>query len=98
VTEKWRAVHELGAYISRAKDWSMNHGDHISPQEWTAVVRGDPELQVVAETGPYIAEDDCPIRKHESATFSAHGHGSASVVCEWQAGDSTELAEISCPT
>jgi hypothetical protein len=45
-----------GVYVTRAEDWSMNEGSRITPEEWMAVVHGDPELHVVANTGPYIAE------------------------------------------
>jgi hypothetical protein len=44
------------AYITRAEDWTTNQADFITPDEWIAAVRADPELQIVLETGPRTAE------------------------------------------
>jgi len=43
-------------HVTRADDWSMNEGAWITPEEWLAVVRGDAELQLIADSEPYPAE------------------------------------------
>ena len=36
-------------HITRAKLWADNEGDEITPEEWLAVVRDDPELTLGGE-------------------------------------------------
>jgi hypothetical protein len=43
-------------HITRAEDWSDNEGAQITPDEWLALVRDDPELTALAETGRCTAE------------------------------------------
>ena len=46
-------------HITRRKHWS-DEGDDISSDEWLAYVRGDPELRLRPEAGPYFAEWSSP--------------------------------------
>lgn len=41
-------------HITRAKDWSMNDGLWILPDEWLAAANQDVELEIITETEPYI--------------------------------------------
>ena len=42
-------------HITRAANWSENTGAEITPDEWLAVVRLDPELEIDTTQGPYFA-------------------------------------------
>jgi hypothetical protein len=42
-------------HITRAKYWFENDGHEITPEEWLALVRDDPELALAEEYGPYFA-------------------------------------------
>ena len=44
------------AYITRAEDWSsLDEGEWITPEEWLAVVDEDPEMDLICDSGPYVA-------------------------------------------
>ncbi len=43
-------------HVTRADDWSMNDEAWITADEWLAAVRGDAELQLIADSEPYPAE------------------------------------------
>jgi hypothetical protein len=49
-------------HITRKKYWCDEEGPVISPEEWLAVVRDDPELTLSAENGPYFANWSGPSR------------------------------------
>lgn len=42
-------------HITRTDDWAGNVGREISPDEWLAVVKADPELRLEPGNGPYFA-------------------------------------------
>lgn len=42
-------------HITRAQDWTQSDRLPITPEEWLAVVRSDPELNIDEQNSPYFA-------------------------------------------